>query len=27
MFEFTAMTRRFFFGFYFFPCLLADGTG
>jgi len=26
MFESTAMTR-FFFGFYFFPCLLADGTG
>jgi len=27
MFEFTAMTPRFFFGFYFFPRLLADGTG
>jgi len=26
MFESTSMTR-FFFGFYFFPCLLADGTG
>jgi len=26
MFESTAMTR-FFFGFYFFPCLLADRTG
>jgi len=26
MLESTAMTR-FFFGFYFFPCLLADGTG
>jgi len=27
MFESGAMTRRFFFGFYFFPCLLADGSG
>jgi len=26
MFESSAMTR-FFFGFYFFPRLLADGTG
>jgi len=26
MFESIAMIR-FFFGFYFFPCLLADGTG
>jgi len=26
MFESTAMTR-FFFGFYFFSCLLADRTG
>jgi len=23
----AAMTHRFFFGFFYFPCLLAEGTG
>ncbi len=27
VFESSAMTRRFWFFFYFFPCLLAEGTG
>ena len=27
VFEYNAMTRRFYFFFYYFPCLLADGTG
>jgi hypothetical protein len=25
--ESPAMTRRFFFGFFYFPCPLAEGTG
>jgi len=27
MLESLHMTRRFFFGFFYFPCLLAEGTG
>jgi hypothetical protein len=27
MFECRAMSRYFFFGFVYFPCLLAEGTG
>ena len=27
MFESDYMTRRFFFGFFYFPCHLAEGTG
>jgi len=27
MFESKAVTRWFFYFFYFFPCLLAEGTG
>jgi len=27
VFEFSNMTHRFFGFFYYFPCLLADGTG
>jgi len=27
MLESGHMTRRFFFGFFYFPCLLAEGTG
>jgi len=27
MLESLSMTRRFFFGFFYFPCHLAEGTG
>jgi hypothetical protein len=27
VFESCAMSRYFFFGFFYFPCLLAEGTG
>jgi len=27
MLESLPMMRRFFFGFFYFPCLLAEGTG